>query len=108
LTRPSDPDSDLDQSHTPARARTLTPTLTWSPTTTQLLNPTTNPDPQPAEANSNHAPEHPSDLLAIVGFEAGGAGMQTFVCVDAVVVLAGAVLTSYVGVIGLLFKILLK
>ena len=48
---------------------------------------------------------HPSDLLAIVGFKAGGAGMQTFVCVDAVVVLAGAVLTSYVGVIGLFSRL---
>ena len=49
--------------------------------------------------------DHPSDLLAVVGLYAGGSGLETFVCIDAVIVLAGAVLTAYVGTIGLFTRL---
>jgi amino acid transporter len=43
----------------------------------------------------------PEDLLAQMGERALGPGLRTWVSVDAVLVLSGAVLTSYVGVTGL-------
>jgi amino acid transporter len=44
---------------------------------------------------------HKEDLLAQMGALSAGAWLQTWVSLDAVLVLSGAVLTSYVGVIGL-------
>lgn len=35
----------------------------------------------------------------------GGSGMEVFVCIDGVVVLSGAVLTAYVGVVGLVNRL---
>jgi amino acid transporter len=49
--------------------------------------------------------DHPADLLAIVGIQSGGPSLEKFVSIDAVIVLAGAVLTSYVGVIGLFSRL---
>jgi amino acid transporter len=43
----------------------------------------------------------PPDLLARMGAESLGAGFASWVSIDAVLVLSGAVLTSYVGVTGL-------
>ena len=45
---------------------------------------------------------HPEDLLARMGLVASGPWLQTMVSLDAVLVLSGAVLTSYVGVTGLM------
>ena len=44
---------------------------------------------------------HKTDLLAEMGRISVGAGLQKWISLDAVLVLSGAVLTSYVGVIGL-------
>ncbi|BDI34066.1 hypothetical protein CCAX7_61170 [Capsulimonas corticalis] len=44
---------------------------------------------------------HTEDLLAHMGFIAAGPWLRTAVSIDAVLVLSGAVLTSYVGVTGL-------
>jgi amino acid transporter len=48
---------------------------------------------------------HPGELLAIMGEKLGGQSLATAVCVDAVLILAGAVLTSFVGVSGLLVRL---
>lgn len=45
---------------------------------------------------------HPGDLLAHLGLVASGRWLSSVVSVDAVLVLSGAVLTSYVGVTGLM------
>lgn len=45
---------------------------------------------------------HTDDLLAHLGFVAAGPWLRTVVSVDAVLVLSGAVLTSFVGVTGLI------
>ena len=42
-----------------------------------------------------------SSLLAAIALKAGGRGLQAFVCIDGTLVLAGSVLTAYVGVTGL-------
>jgi len=42
-----------------------------------------------------------SSLLAAMGKVVGGTSFSNFICVDAVLVLCGAVLTSYVGITGL-------
>lgn len=44
---------------------------------------------------------HKEDLLARLGSEASGESLATWVSIDATLVLSGAVLTSYVGVTGL-------
>ena len=46
-------------------------------------------------------------LLSFMGFKAGGSWVATFISVDAALVLSGAVLTSYVGVGGLLERMTL-
>ncbi len=46
-------------------------------------------------------PAHETNLLAVMGERCGGPWLATAVSVDAVLVLSGAVLTSYVGVTGL-------
>lgn len=46
--------------------------------------------------------EHKESLLAFVGHTTGGAWLSVLISVDAVLVLCGAVLTSFVGVSGLL------
>ncbi len=50
---------------------------------------------------------HMSDLLSYMGKIAGGNWLATLISVDAAVVLSGAVLTSYVGVSGLVERITL-
>lgn len=45
--------------------------------------------------------ENSANLLAIMGSESGGTWLKTAISIDAVLVLSGAVLTSFVGVIGL-------
>ena len=45
--------------------------------------------------------EVPPDLLAQMGDQAWGPSLRTWISIDAVLVLSGAVLTSYVGVTGL-------
>jgi amino acid transporter len=47
------------------------------------------------------------DLLAKLGFMVGGQTLQTLIMVDAFLVLSGAVLTSYVGVSGLVHRMTL-
>lgn len=49
----------------------------------------------------NQIAEHKEDLLAEMGLLSAGRWLQGLVSVDAVLVLSGAVLTSYVGVTGL-------
>ena len=51
--------------------------------------------------------EHESTVLALMGNEAGGAWLSYFISIDAVLVLSGAVLTSFVGVMGLTERIAL-
>jgi amino acid transporter len=47
------------------------------------------------------------DLIAKLGFQVGGRTLQTIIMVDAFLVLSGAVLTSYVGVSGLVHRMTL-
>jgi len=49
----------------------------------------------------------PPDLLAQMGLRSWGPMLQTWVSIDAVLVLSGAVLTSYVGVTGLIRRMTL-
>ncbi len=51
--------------------------------------------------------EHQESLLAVMGRDSGGAWLEYFVGVDAALVLSGAVLTSYVGVGGLMERMTL-
>jgi len=51
--------------------------------------------------------EHKESLLAFMGETTGGSWLATLISVDAVLVLSGAVLTSYVGVAGLTERITL-
>ncbi len=51
--------------------------------------------------------EHKNDLLAYMGEIVGGGWLSTIVSIDAVLVLSGAVLTSFVGVSGLIERITL-
>eukprot|EP01028_Stygiella_incarcerata_P001055 TRINITY_DN11659_c0_g1_i1.p1 TRINITY_DN11659_c0_g1~~TRINITY_DN11659_c0_g1_i1.p1 ORF type:complete len:785 (-),score=157.20 TRINITY_DN11659_c0_g1_i1:138-2216(-) len=51
--------------------------------------------------------DHTGDLLAIMGRRAGGEWLHVVVCVDAFLVLAGSILTGYVGVTGLLARLTL-
>ncbi len=51
--------------------------------------------------------EHKNDLLAYMGEIVGGKWLSSVVSIDAVLVLSGAVLTSFVGVSGLLERITL-
>jgi len=51
--------------------------------------------------------ENQAALLSRMGFETGGWWLSTFISVDAVLVLSGAVLTSYVGVAGLIKRMAL-
>ncbi len=48
---------------------------------------------------------HPSDMLAVMADQLGGRGFSTFVCIDAVLVLCGGVMTAIVGVSGLLGRL---
>lgn len=50
---------------------------------------------------------HENDLLAFMGEMSGGTWLSTVISIDAALVLSGAVLTSYVGVTGLLERITL-
>lgn len=49
--------------------------------------------------------EHPGSVLATLANETGGDWLRVWVCVDATVVLCGAVLTAYVGVTGLVRRL---
>ena len=49
--------------------------------------------------------EHPSDMLAVMARELGGKSFETWLCIDAVMVLCGGVLTAIVGVTGLLERL---
>lgn len=51
--------------------------------------------------------ENSSNLLAPLAAVVGGDGMHVFVCIDGVIVLSGAVLTAYVGVVGLVNRLAL-
>ena len=51
--------------------------------------------------------EHREALLSFMGMEIGGAWLGTLISVDAVLVLCGAVLTSFVGVSGLIKRMTL-
>lgn len=46
--------------------------------------------------------EHQESLLSFLGQEAGGSWLATLISIDAVLVLSGAVLTSFIGVTGLM------
>jgi amino acid transporter len=48
---------------------------------------------------------HPSDMLAEMAGELGGKAFKTFLCVDAVIILCGGVLTAVVGVSGLMVRL---
>ena len=50
---------------------------------------------------------HETDLLSHMGYITGGSWLATFVSIDAVLVLSGAVLTSFVGVTGLIERMTL-
>lgn len=49
--------------------------------------------------------DHPSDMLAEMAGELGGEGFKLFLCIDAVMILCGGVLTAIVGVTGLLARL---
>ncbi|KAG7399378.1 hypothetical protein PHYBOEH_009043 [Phytophthora boehmeriae] len=49
--------------------------------------------------------EHEDALLAAVGRKAVGSWFEAWICVDAFIVLSGAVLTSYVGIVGLVRRL---
>ena len=51
--------------------------------------------------------KHQEDLLSILGLNVGGNFLHTLIVVDAFLVLSGAVLTSYVGVTGLMHRMTL-
>lgn len=51
--------------------------------------------------------EHQESLLAHMGAESGGGWLATLISIDAALVLSGAVLTSYVGVNGLIHRMTL-
>ena len=51
--------------------------------------------------------KHQEDLLSILGLNVGGSFLHTLIVVDAFLVLSGAVLTSYVGVTGLMHRMTL-
>ena len=51
--------------------------------------------------------EHSSALLAYLGSKTGGSWLATIISIDAVLVLCGAVLTSFVGVLGLVNRMTL-
>lgn len=51
--------------------------------------------------------QHETDLLSYMGQISGGRGLATIISIDAVLVLSGAVLTSYVGVTGLIERMTL-
>jgi amino acid transporter len=51
--------------------------------------------------------QYQSNLLSQMAFVIQGKELQTFICVDAAIVLAGGVLTSYVGVTGLVRRMAL-
>jgi len=55
----------------------------------------------------NEVADNQEALLAFMGDKAGGAWMSTFISIDAALVLSGAVLTSYIGVGGLLERMTL-
>jgi len=52
-------------------------------------------------------PAHQEALLSFLGLNSGGQWLSTFISIDAVLVLSGAVLTSYVGVNGLIKRMTL-
>ncbi len=52
-------------------------------------------------------PDHQESMLSFMGLNAGGNWLATLISVDAAVVLCGAVLTSYVGVSGLVKRMTL-
>eukprot|EP01033_Poteriospumella_lacustris_P001254 gene1254-915_t len=49
--------------------------------------------------------EHSGDMLAIMADKLGGERFRTAVCVDATIILCGAVLTSFIGIAGLLRRL---
>ncbi len=51
--------------------------------------------------------QHQEALLSQIGFNTGGKRLSTLISIDAVLVLSGAVLTSYVGVSGLIKRMAL-
>jgi amino acid transporter len=51
--------------------------------------------------------KHQEDLISILGFNVGGNFLHTLIVADAFLVLSGAVLTSYVGVTGLMHRMTL-
>ncbi len=55
----------------------------------------------------NQVSQHEEALLSFLGFNSGGSWLSTFVSIDAVLVLSGAVLTSYVGINGLIKRMTL-
>lgn len=55
----------------------------------------------------NHLATHKADLLAEMGLLSVGSWLQLLISLDAVLVLSGAVLTSYVGVTGLVRRMTL-
>jgi amino acid transporter len=48
---------------------------------------------------------HPSDMLAEMAKELGGTGFETWLCINAVMILCGGVLTAIVGVSGLIERL---
>ena len=48
---------------------------------------------------------HPSDLLSVIAKESGGSSWEFIICVDAVLILCGAVLTAYIGMGGLMARL---
>ncbi|QMU27470.1 APC family permease [Adhaeribacter radiodurans] len=55
----------------------------------------------------SEVPEHQAALLAYIGDVAGGKWLATLISIDAALVLSGAVLTSFVGVTGLVHRMTL-
>jgi amino acid transporter len=51
--------------------------------------------------------KHQEDLISVLGLQVGGGVLHTLIVADAFLVLSGAVLTSYVGVTGLIHRMTL-
>jgi amino acid transporter len=48
---------------------------------------------------------HPSEMLAVMADKIAGPSFRTFICIDAIIVLCGGVMTAIVGVSGLLTRL---
>ena len=65
------------------------------------------PSAAPADAQGEFIYKYQANLLGPVAGVVGGPAFKAFVCIDGVIVLAGSVLTAYVGIVGLVKRLAL-